>query len=209
MKHASIGLAVVALAVVLALPYTANAQAFSVGTDGTMGEEKAPEAIPPEQQATPEQLAQLFQAMRIHAQMDQMRRMVMTSVETGMRQQIDAVVPARSHLTAEQRQQVEVLVESYVSKTIDLYPVDEMLNDLTTLYQRYLTRDDVAAMTAFYSSPAGQHLLEAQPHIAKDYLPIVMRRSQERSRPLVTDLIREMTALESSWHVHVTPAAKK
>ena len=33
-------------------------------------------------------------------------------------------------------------------------------------------------------SPAGQHLLDAQPKIAQEYMPLVMQRTQERTKTL-------------------------
>ena len=50
-----------------------RAQAIAVGADGTMQQEKSAPAVAPENQATPEQMAKLFEVMRIRQQMQSMR----------------------------------------------------------------------------------------------------------------------------------------
>ena len=65
-------------------------------------------------------------------------------------------------------------MSKYVEKSMDLYPADEMLTDMGAIYQRHLSKDDVDGLIVFYSSPTGQHLLDAQPVIAKEYMPLVM-----------------------------------
>ncbi len=78
---------------------------------------------------------------------------------------------------------------------MDLYPPDEMVADMTVLYQQHLSRDDVDGMIAFYSSPAGQHLLDAQPLIAREYMPIVMTRVTERSKAMMKEMMKEMAEI--------------
>jgi hypothetical protein len=83
---------------------------------------------------------------------------------------------------------------------MDLYPADEMLADMTAIYQRHLSKDDVDGMIAFYSAPAGQHLLDAQPVIAQEYMPLVMGKVTERSKAMTKEMMKEMT--------EIVPAAK-
>ena len=100
--------------------------------------------------------------------MQSMRQIVPSMVQQQM--QVSRCRQTRAQIcrqvrkpTPEQREGIENLMRKYVEKAMDLYPVDEMLTDMTGIYQRHLSRDDVDAMIAFYSSPAGQHLLDAQP----------------------------------------------
>ena len=51
---------------------------------------------------------------------------------------------------------------------------DEMMKLVIPVYERYLTVDDLKNVIAFYRSPAGKKLLEAQPKIMKDSM-IVMK----------------------------------
>ena len=69
-----------------------------------------------------------------------------------------------------------------MERASDLYKSDEMIADMTALYQKYLTRSDVDGIIAFYSSSAGQRLLDIQPVIMQEYLPIVMQRMMDREK---------------------------
>jgi hypothetical protein len=60
-------------------------------------------------------------------------------------------------------------------------------------------------MIGFYTSPAGQHLLAMQPVIMKEFTPTVMQRIQERSRPLIEEMSKEIEAITKPQ----TPSANK
>ena len=139
-----------------------QAQAYAVGADGKMQQEKQAPLIPSDQQPTTEQLSKLFEVMRIKQQMQSMRQMVPSMVQEQIQaavKQTEAGLPAGSKLTAEQRERMQAIMSKYVGKSMDLYPADEMLTDMTAIYQRHLSKDDVDGLIVFYSSPAGQHLL--------------------------------------------------
>ena len=46
---------------------------------------------------------------------------------------------------------------------------DDMIVDLSEIYQRHMTRKDVDACLAFYSSDAGQRMVGLQPAIVKEW----------------------------------------
>jgi hypothetical protein len=50
----------------------------------------------------------------------------------------------------------------------------------------------VDAFIAFYATPAGQHLLDAQPAIMQEYMPLVMSRMQVRSKALSEEMMKEV-----------------
>ncbi|HUN85538.1 MAG TPA: DUF2059 domain-containing protein [Terracidiphilus sp.] len=169
-------------------------QAYTVGPSGTVAQEKPDSvlAIPAADQATKEQLGKLFAAMKIQEQVQSMRQLVPAMVEGQIRDQSKSLTTqSGSHLTPEQRAAMDKLTHKFLEKAINIYTVDEMVNDMTSIYQRYLTREDVDGMIAFYSSPAGQHLLEAQPKIARDFMPVVMGRITERTRLLTAEMMKE------------------
>ncbi len=57
-------------------------------------------------------------------------------------------------------------------------PVDGMLDDMVPVYQRHLTRSDVEAMSAFYSSPTGQKLLREMPAMTNESMQAASPRIQ-------------------------------
>lgn len=193
-------LAILLGASICAVPAGLFAQAYAVSPNGTVAQEQPAVAIPPEQQATKEQLTALFDAMRIRDQMQATRRIVPAMVESQLKEQMQAMgaVSPGTKATPSQRAELDRLLRKYVERAVDLYPVDEMITDMTGLYQEHLTRDDVDAMIAFYASPAGQHLLDAQPKIAQEYMPLVMRRTAERSKTLTAEMMKDMAALKQS-----------
>ena len=53
-------------------------------------------------------------------------------------------------------------------------------------------------LITFYSSPPGQHLLDAQPAIAKEYMPMVMGKVSERSKAMTKEMMKEMADIVPS-----------
>jgi hypothetical protein len=88
---------------------------------------------------------------------------------------------------------------------MNLYPVDEMLDDMAAIYQRHFTREDVDVYIAFYSTPAGKHLLQMTPVIMQEYMPVVMQRVQERSKALTAGMSKDITDVLKSSAPAATP----
>ena len=173
---------------------------------------QATHTVPADQQPTREQLVKLFDVMRIRQQMQSMRQivpgMVSQQIQSAMRQ-TEAALPAGTKLTPEQRDAMQKVMSKYVAKAMDLYPADEMLADMTTIYQQHLSKDDVDGLITFYSSPAGQHLLDAQPVIAKEFMPIVMGKVTERSQAMTKEMTKEMADIVPAANpASAKPAAK-
>lgn len=187
-----------AAVVMLTASVIAGAQAIAVGADGKMQQEKQAPVVSAENQPSADQLAKLFEVMRIKQQMASMRTMVPAMVQQQIQaamKQTEEGLPAGTKLTPEQREKMQSIMTEYVGKAMDLYPADEMLTDMTALYQRHLSKDDVDALIAFYSSPAGQHLLDAQPAIAQEYMPVVMGKVAQRSQTMLKEMMKEMAEI--------------
>jgi uncharacterized protein len=192
---------------------SARAQAIAVGADGTMQQERSAPVIAPENQATADRLAKLFDVMRIKQQMQSMKTMipgmVQQQIQSAMKQ-TEADLPAGSRLAPEKREKMQAIMNKYVSKAMDLYPADEMLTDMTGIYQKHLNKEDVEGLIAFYGSPAGQHLLDAQPVIAQEYMPLVMSKVGQRSQAMTKEMMKEMAEVApASKPAAAKPAAAK
>jgi hypothetical protein len=98
-------------------------------------------------------------------------------------------------MSDEQHQEAAKVMNKFMARVFDVYNADEMISDMAGIYQRHLTRSDVDGMIAFYSSPAGQHMVAITPVIMQEYMPLVMGRMQERMKPLIEDLGKEMEAI--------------
>ena len=179
--------------------------AVSPETSTQEAQNSAP-AIPPEKRATKEQVAKLFEAMRVRE--EAMR--VSQALQLKVRQQLRAAVGSNnSQLPLEQRTAIEKLLNHYSAKVTTMYSIDEMLADMSTIYQRYLTQKDVDAAIAFYSSGAGQDLLNAEPKIAQEVLPMVLQRSQKKGDALTAEMKNSLVAIKPESAPPNTQPAKQ
>jgi len=164
--------------------------------------------IPPDQQATKEQLAKLFELMRVHEQLASMTKMMPELMRQQMQVQFKQMKknhPELAQMTDEQQQVSAKVMGKYLENVMNLYTTDEMITDMASLYQKHLTRSDVDGIIAFYSSPAGQHMLNMVPVIMQEYMPMVMQRIQDRINPLIDEMTKELEAAVKSS----APAAEK
>ena len=150
-------------------------------------------AIPLDQQPTKEQLAKLFELIRVRQQMQ------------AQAKTIEAKHPECNLLKPENQAAFDKVMSKFMEKALNIVNIDEMLDDMTVVYQRHVSSTDVDALIAFYSSPAGQHLLDAQPIIMKEYMPMVMKRTQERSAALIEGLTNDLEQFAKS----IAPSADK
>jgi len=190
---------------------------FSAGVSGQSAQQLAEQAsrqaastpaIAADQQPSQEQLTKLFEVMRIKQQVQSMRQIVPSMVQQQIQsavKQTEQSLPTGTKLTPEQRQQIQAVISKYVGKAMDLYPADEMMTDMSGIYQKHLSKDDVDALIAFYSSPAGQHLLDAQPTIAQEFMPIVMAKVTQRSQAMTREMMKEMAEIAPA----TKPSAEK
>ena len=140
-------------------------------------------ALPDEQQATKEQIEELLDVMRVEDQMDDMLGILPAILEQqqAMNKNYEAQIAT---LTAAQKAQVDALNKKYQEKAEDVYSVSEMMDDLTRIYMNHLNSVDAESLITFYSSEAAQHLLDAQPEILKEYIPLITARIAKKSEDL-------------------------
>ena len=148
---------------------------------------------------TRDQLLTLFTVMRIRAQMEQMLSMMPAALEQQMQSEEaemrSTMLTMGGEPTPEQKTAVDAITAKYIALAEKQYPVDDMLDDMVKVYQRHLTRDDVDGILAFYRSAAGQHLLDAQPLMAGEVMPVVMKKHEARDRELIERYKEELNGV--------------
>jgi uncharacterized protein len=152
-------------------------------------------AIPPDQQATKEQVEKLFDVLRLRKQMQQMLSMMPALIRQSFQAQIKNIsekLPPGQQPTQEYQANIEKIMNKYMQQAVDLYPVDAMMADAVPVYQRHLSRTDADTVIAFYSSPAGQRMLDEQPAMMREYMAVVMSNMQERTKRLTDEMIDEI-----------------
>jgi hypothetical protein len=157
--------------------------------------------IPEDQQATKEELAKLIGLMRVKQQMSSMTRTMPAIMQQQFQQQMEQMkkdYPQMSSLTEEQQQAMSKVMSSFMERAMNLYSSDEIVADATALYRRHLSRPDVEATIVFYSSPAGQHVLDMVPAVMQEMLPAMMQKLQGRMRPLILEMTKQMAEIATS-----------
>jgi hypothetical protein len=180
--------------------------------DEGASQQSATSKIPPEDWASKEQVAKLLEVMRLRQQlasaMKTLPEMIQGQVAAQTRQ-LASGLPGGRQPTPEEQKRLEAVQQKYMKLALEVYPVDAMIDDVSEIYRRHMSRSDVDAFIAFYSSPPGQHLLDEQPAIMKEYMPLAMKRVSERSKQLTDEMIKEMRPItQSSEPASAKPPAK-
>jgi hypothetical protein len=165
-------------------------------------------AIPADQQPTPEQLVKMFKLMRVEDQLESITKAMPAIMQQQMAAQMKQIQqdhPEIAAMNEEHQQALAKVTTKYLGRVMNLITSDEMIADMTRIYQKHFTRSDVDGIIIFYSSPAGQHLLDKQPVILQEYLPLVMQRTMDRIKPLTDEMTREMAEIAKS---SIRPADK-
>jgi hypothetical protein len=174
--------------------------------------EPASAVVPLDQQPTKEQLARLFEVMRVKEQLASMTKMMPALMQQAMQTQFKQMQkdhPEMAPTNEEQQQAVSKIMGRYMERVMNLYTAEDMAADMAILYQKHLTRSDVDGMIGFYSSPAGQHMLDMVPVIMREYIPLIMQKMNERVTPALNQMKKEMEELaKPSTPAAATPAAK-
>jgi len=168
--------------------------------------------VPLDQQPSKEQLTKLFELMRVQEQVASVTKIMPELLQEQFSTQLKQLQKSHPELAskdAAQRQAVTKIMSKYIERSMNLYPPDEMVADMGTLYQKHLTRSDVEGIIAFYSSPAGQHMLDMVPVIMQEFMPMVMQRMDERMQPMIDQMTKEMEGQIKSHAAHANkPDAK-
>ena len=154
-----------------------------------------PSGLPADQQPTKEQLIKLFELMHVRDQLASVTKMVPALVQQQMKahmQQMRKDHPEMALMSEEKQQAAGMVMDKFMARVFDIYTPDEMISDMAGIYQKHLSRSDVDGMIAFYSTPAGQHMVAMTPVIMQEYMPLVMQRMQERMKPLTDEMSKEM-----------------
>lgn len=78
--------------------------------------------------------------------------------------------------------------DMFVERALNICPIEEMMEDMTIIYNRHFSDSDIEDFLAFYGSPAGQHFLDAQPAIMQEYQPVILERVKVRKAKLKKEI---------------------
>jgi hypothetical protein len=110
--------------------------------------------------ASKEDVEKLLDAM--HA------RDLMKSTMEAMTKQMHQITHAQLEKQPNLPPDFEARMDKMLDDMVKDLPVDELIQAMIPSYQKHLTKGDVDALTAFYSSPTGQKILKEMPAITAD-----------------------------------------
>jgi len=168
--------------------------------------------VPQADQPTDVQIAKLFEAMRVKDQMAALTKMMPQIAQqafTEQMQQMQKDHPEMAKMSPEQQQAISNVMSKYMERIMSIATSDDMLADMAAIYKRHLTGADVEGAIAFYRSPAGEHFLDMVPVIMQEFMPTEMHKIQERMKPVLDEMQKEMMQVAVPTGQDTTKPAQK
>lgn len=126
---------------------------------------------PADPASTRDDIQRLFTTMRVQEQM----RATMETMIAQQREMIGQML--RKHNRRVSGEDIDEVADS-AQEFLKNFPLDDLVENMIPVYQKHLTKTDVDAMVAFYSSPTGQKLLREQSGMAAESMQAVSIRVQ-------------------------------
>jgi hypothetical protein len=139
------------------------------------------EPVPEMQRASMDEVRGLFDAIGSRQQIDQMMKMMQTQLSKAMEEQLRQQTPPPSPRQVEHAQE-------FMKQAMNSVNVEELLNEMAQLYQKYLTRDEIVAIRAFYTSPAGKSMIAKIPGIMAEYMQVALPRQMKKMQAAAVEM---------------------
>jgi len=137
---------------------------------------------------TQEQVLKLLELLRVRESLqitvDAMKEQVRATAERSLRESVP--VPTVDQLT-----RLNTIVNDVFKELV----LDDLIQDVVPVYQRHLTRSDVEAVIAFYSTPAGKKILREQPAMIRESMQATAATQQKKMELLLVKLDVRMREL--------------
>ena len=137
--------------------------------------------------ATREEVLGLFDLMHV-------REQVRPALEAIARQQRTIILDNLRRQTPHIPAQEMIRLDHFTADIMKELPIEGMIDDMVPVYQNHLTKSDVDAMSAFYSSPVGQKLVREMPAMtiesmqaASPRIQAFMDKAMERAQAMAKD----------------------
>ena len=142
--------------------------------------------------ATKEDVQKYLDVLHSHDMMEQMIEAMSKPMHQMMHEQY---LKEKDKLPADFEARMNAIMDDMMKKM----PFDEMMEAMIPSYQKHLTKGEIDALVAFYSSPTGQKVLREMPAIVADAMsaamPIVQRQIGEMTQHVqeqIAEMMKEM-----------------
>ena len=167
--------ALLAVLIVVVLSLTAFAQNAAPRTSPAL------EPVPEMQRASLDEVRSLFDSMGAKKQAQDMLGAMQSQMSSLVEQELKKQSPPPSSRVLDALREQNAAILNSMS-------IDDMLNDMAVVYQKYLTRDEVASLRAFYESAAGKTFMTKLPGIMQEYMQVAMPKQMKRIESVMADL---------------------
>jgi uncharacterized protein len=155
---------------------------------------KAATALPADAPSR-EEVLKLFEMLQISKTMEiAIQAAKQQSIEMA-EQMIEEKAP---DATAEQKKQMREMINGVMAEALGPAAIKEMLEATVPVYQRHLSKSDLRAMMAFYSSPVGQKVLREQPAMVQESMQAAAGIQQRIARTVFMKIDERMEKMMES-----------
>lgn len=145
--------------------------------------------------ASAESVQKMMRVMQMESQYDGS----LGSTLQMMRDQMVNSIPKHANISAEQRAQIEAVIQNAWQKYQERLTGDAELRktvfvSFQQLAQKYYTQQEVDALIGFYDSPLGQSILDKQGVMLGEFMQSVPTIVDARAQSMAREIRREMEA---------------
>ena len=145
--------------------------------------------------ASAESVQKMMRVMKVESQYDS----ALGSTLQMMRDQMVNSIPKHANISAEQRTQIEAVIQNAWQKYQERLTGDAELRktvfvSFQQLAQKYYTQQEVDALIGFYDSPLGQSILDKQGMMIGEFTQSVPAILDTRIQSMAREIRREMEA---------------
>ena len=140
----------------------------------------AQQTSPDETPATKEDIQKLFTTMHIREQMRNIMDLMAKQSKQIAQDTLKKKIPDISQKELDR-------LDAMMDQTMKGFDIDGMIEDMVPVYQRHLTKTDVAAMAGFYQTPTGQKMLREQPQMTAEAMQAVQPRMEKMMATVMDD----------------------
>ena len=150
-------------------------------------------AAPP----TREDVLKLFDLLQITKTMD---AVINATKQQSMEMAEQMIREKMPDATPEQKKQFREMMDEVMQQALGPAAIKEMLEATIPVYQHHLTKADLDAMVAFYSSPVGQKILHEQPAMVQESMEASAGIQQRIARAMFQKIDERIVKMEEAEH---------
>lgn len=145
--------------------------------------------VPVAERATEADVRKMFEAMKVH----ETNERFMHGIEPLLARQAAQATAGFPNLDDSDRKFIQQVQQEEVAKMTAPDFVNQIVDASIPAYMQHLTAADVKQVTAFYSSPAGQHLEAVLPDVSREAMQTAMPLIQQHAREVTSEQQKRLT----------------